>query len=125
MMRLTLIISYVVLLAACAYLPFGEYGETIGPIKVVNVEDIENLDDQMERVVKGVISAPIESDEEWFLAFQGIYLKKKVAGMDLIIKLYLPDEDVDNGIPHAVGKFMEDKRTSIKVDGRPIKVAKP
>jgi len=67
--------------------------EQIAGVEIVSVEDIENNDGDIQREVKGVIPAPFDTDEEWYVAFQAIYSQKKVPGKDTVIKIYLEDRE--------------------------------
>ena len=120
-----LILIFFAVFNSCSILSIMGFSETIGGIKIQSVQDIENKDGVIFREIRGTIDAPLETDEDWFIAFQSIYSQKKVVGMSTTIKIFVDQENWEIGTPYAVGKFSEEKKTTIKVDGRLIKIKKP
>lgn len=115
------ILALLGLLSSCSFVQDLVFTESIAGVKIMSVEDIENKDGIFVREIRGTLDSPVETDEEWFLAFQAIYSQKKVAGMDVTIKIFTDQDNWEIGTPHAVGKFSEKQQTRIKVEGRLIK----
>gem|GEM_PF-2809361 len=125
MKRYFVLLLVIVGINSCSIMQMIIPHEQIAGVEIVSVEDIENNDGDIQREVKGVVPAPFDTDEEWYVAFQAIYSQKKVPGKDTVIKIYLEDESWDLGTPFAVGKYRIDKRAAIKVEERLIKVKTP
>lgn len=111
--------------SACSIVSVILPHERIAGVEIMSVADLENKDGFLQREVRGIIVEPFDTDEDWYVAFQSIYSQKKIPGMNTVIKIYLEEENWELGTPYAVGKFSEDKRASINVDGRLIKVKNP
>lgn len=125
MKKALLILLAVVSFHSCSMVSILLPHERVGGVEIVSVEDIESADGLVQREIRGIVAAPLETDEDWYVAFQSIYAQKKVPGKNTIIKIYLEEENWELGTPYAVGKFLEDKRATMKVDDRLIKVQKP
>ena len=122
MKKYIIVVISAILLQSCSVFSMLNREENIAGIKLVSLEDISNEEGVFKREIRGVIPAPFETDDEWIFAFKAIHGQKKVAGHDLIIKIYLTEDNWEMGTPYAIGKFKETKQASIKVDGQPLKI---
>ncbi|MCF7807714.1 MAG: hypothetical protein K9M49_00640 [Candidatus Marinimicrobia bacterium] len=121
--RYFIAVFIVLSMISCAGFPFLPATEMIKGIQIVSVEEVEDSDGLLRRLVKGTVSEPLANDEEWLVSVYAIYNAKRLPGQNLTIRIYLDSEkDWISGTAFAVAKFGPKALRSMKIDDRTLKL---
>ena len=125
MKRIVLTSLLIQMLLSCSILPFLAEHERIAGIAIMSIQEIETKTGETVREIRGEVSAPFETNEEWILALQTINKQKRVEGLPMVILIFLPDENWETGVPYVRAKYKNKGLQSLKVDGVMVMLKKP